>query len=362
MVVYAMTNLPTLKRDKRLNIVDDVERFTPRADQFYLNEARWIVNLKHDAYNARRFIFGDEASLELGKWINSCEDLLLDNRHFAKPPFPSTYIELTIHKVHDGIGRPTSGPKETGDDRLGFLIVGNHVRTVVSSHKVNGPCPGVWHYWLDTPDEHQLIRGSRERNEWARATLLLGTTAKAIRDDEQKQAIANGTRIRCVIPSIWKDIREWDEDTGAVKQQITNLIMSAAGEMRTLWAALLLISQHRRHLRFQEVPRHVSFVPKRKVFMGHTIVNIPITAPENMRHTYYPNTRASPVGHEVRGHWMHWHRGESCLQRWPGSSPIPDDKGHFTCAGCNGFWTWKKQHHRGDAGHGISLQTWEVTP
>jgi len=345
-----MSELKALGRDKRLGIIDNLAWHDP-------SQKTHVENMRADARVARRFILGDEASLEVGKWTRACEDLLLDNLQFAKPPFPVTYVELSIREMHRGLMRPVTGPEKDADDRLAFLIRDNHVRTLCSAPNYK-TAAGCWEYWMNTPENDiHLTTDTVERNEWVRTALLLGSTVEALRDEAQRLALIYGTRIRCHMPRSEREIRRWGPNK--LIKNIEKLVQGAAGEMRTLWAVLLLINQHHHRLNFTHVPRHVSFVPQRKVFQAHTLVTIPITPEAAIRHTYYPNTRASPVGHEVRGHWMHLHLHKGCVHDWP---TIPDNQGHFVCASCRGWRTWRKPHHRGDASKGINLHTYEVTP
>jgi hypothetical protein len=347
-----MSSLPILARDKRLNIIDQM---IPVVD--------YAADMKRDARSARRFILGDDASYEVGRWIAACEDILLDNIQFARPPFDTTYVELTVPEVHRGLGRHTSGPAETADDRLGFLIKGNHVRCVVSIPPerarplgMRAVGPGAWEYWVNTPEDDYGDFETLEKAEWSRLALLLGSSLHSLKDEEQRHWLAFGTRLRSTILTN----ETLTGNAAKIQMQLRELAISAAGEMRTLWAVLLLINQHRHRLRFSEVSRHVSFTPQRKVYAGHTLVSIPMsTSSEQTRRTYYPNTRASPVGHEVRGHWRHWHISEQCLHEWP---LVPDELGHFACAFCRGWRTWCKPHRRGDSSRGTNIQTWEVTP
>jgi len=358
-----VSSLPILARDRRLNIIDHVETYAEtdgRSTPAGPFEREHVARLRADAREARRFILGDEASYEVGKWIAACEDLLLDNVQFAKAPFPTTYVEVSISEVNRGIGRKVAGPLETADDRLGYLIKGDHVRLVCSAMHVKGANPTTWNYWLNTPEDEPFLVPGHNRNEWLRVKLFLGTTALALKDDEQLVRFAYRIRVRNLLPEMVRQTRYWDHDAAKVKATIEHMVHCAAGELRTLLAVLLLINQHRHRLHFAEVGRHVSLVPQRKVYTGHTLVSLPIgLSREGTRKTFYPNTRHSPVGHDVRGHWMRFHLQEHCVHRFP---DLPDDDGHFVCASCRGWRTWKRAHRRGDSSKGLNIQTYEVTP
>lgn len=357
-----MTALPKLAKDRRLNVIEDlwlpIDKEFPKSAMRRLQS--YYAAMLHDARTARRFILGDEASFQVGRWIDACEDILLDNLQFAKPPFERCYVEMSVGELHRGLGRPISGPQETADDRLGFLIIGNHVRVVVSGPVEKGAQMGAWDYWLNTPDDDPVIvQGHNDRNEWTRLKLILGSTMHALKDEHQRLAICYGTRVRTYIPDFMREVREWDPTNSTIQTKMLNVVAGSAGELRNLWAVLLLINQHRRHLSFQDMPRQVALTPRRRVYQAHTLVTLPIHPPEAVRRTYYPNTRASPVGHEVRGHWVRFHLEPGCVHEWP---MIPDDHGHFVCERCRGWRTWKKAYHRGNAVAGYDVHTYEVTP
>jgi hypothetical protein len=348
-----MSSLSKLARERRLNIIDDLKNHhrEPRK--------REVESLVADARGAHRFILGDEASFAVGRWIGACGDLLLDNLQFAKPPFEKTYIELSIVELNDGIGAPTAGPRDQSDDRIGFLIDGDRVRTVVSGPSYPTVGMGVWTYRLNTPDAGRFMDGPVEREEWLRTTLLLGSTTGALKDEAQLAAITRGTVIRSTAPPKIMEERI-KGPKGQVWTRAVEFVRCAAGEMRTLWAVLLLINQHRHRLGFANMPREVAITPRgRRVFAAHTLVSVPLHAPEATRRFYYPSLRASPIGHEVRGCWVHLHLRPGCTHEWP---TIPDEHNHFVCARCQGFRTWRKPHVRGHTEIGINLHTYEVTP
>lgn len=335
--------LSDLAKEHRLLVFNDLRYLRGAQDKSLVDQ------FVSDARNAHHFILGDEASLAVGKWIAGCEDILLDQRQFAKPPFPKIYVEISISELHRGIGRATSGPPETSDDRLGYLVVDRHVRTICTGRGTT-PIIGLWQYWTDTPDPSTLLPGaSIELENWMRIALQLGSTTDVLKDEAQRAAIARGTRITSTIPHLIK--------TGKEARQ---LISASAGELRTLWAILLLINQHRNKINLINVPRQIANTAKgRKVYAAHTLISIPLHEPQEARRIYYPSQRASPIGHMVRGHWMRFHLHKGCIHQWP---PIPDDNSRFHCARCNGWRIWCKPHARGDTSRGFATHGYEMIP
>lgn len=361
-----MSEIPSLAKQRRLNIIDDVRHYNEK-------DKALVERLHQDKVGSERIILGDDASFALGKWIVDCEEDIMRNLQFALPPFPKTYIELTIWRCHQGIDRKTSGPVETADDRIGFLIDGKHVRVMSSSqhgmHRpfFKHPAVGIFHYWLDTPETERLIEGPIEREAALRAALLFGTSAHALDDEAMFRLIVGSTRIRCLTPLSEKFLSERLLDQGRVKTRFEQLVSNCAGELRTMWAVLLLLNQHRHRIQTHGVPRETLVTARgRKVYMAHTLITIPIfSTPAETRKCFYPNTRASPVGHDVRAHWRDYHDRKNCTSFWAQGMSwplLPDDDGRFQCPNCHGYRRRIASFSRGRSDVGYNLHTYEVTP
>lgn len=348
-----MTEITSLAKQHRLHVIDDVEPFGQKDKPF-------VERLRLDRTGAERLIFGDDASYALGQWIAGCEDIMLDNLQFAKTPFPKTYMELTLWRVHQGLNRAVSGPWETADDRIGFLIVGNHVRSVITSRDRKSSHMGLFEYWMETPESKRLMGGPLHKEVGLRAALLLGSSYHTLDDADIFNYIINGTRIRCFIDDS-KFLAERVMHNGKMVTRFEQLVWNCCGEMRTLWAALLMLNQHRKRLNLDHVPREARITARgRKVYLAHTLITIPMSdSPEQARKTFYPDTRASPVGHRVRAHWRDYHKREGCVHEWP---LYPDDDGHYKCAKCPGYRRRIENFHRGRSDSGYNLHTYEVTP
>lgn len=346
-----MTEIPSLAKQRRLHIIDDVAAINDYDKQK-------VERLRIDKTGAERIILGDDASFALGQWIAACEEDLIHNLQFALPPFPKTYVELTLWKVHKGISRPTSGDDDTSDDRVGFLINGKHVRTLVTARHLKQCSLGLFEYWVDTPESNRLMDGPAEREIAARAALLMGSSYHALTDHAIFTKLIGGTRIRCIVDD-HKFLNERTTHDGRVITRFEALARNCAGELRTLWAVLLMLNQHRHHLQSHLVSRQAMVTPKgRKVYLAHTLITIPMfSSPELTRKTFYPNTRASPVGHRVRAHWRDYHKRAGCEHQWP---LFPDEDGHFHCARCPGYRVRIENFHRGRSDEGYNLHTYEV--
>jgi hypothetical protein len=191
-----------------------------------------------------------------------------------------------------------------------------------------------------------------DKDTWNRLVVLLGTTAEHVKDNQQILEITRNIRI---MPTV-----SFERYSSLPKKNFLSLVQAMCGEIRTLWAALLLINQHHKKLQFQEVPRQIANTYKgRKVYLAHTLVSIPMHTPIEARRLYYPAMRASPVGHEVRGHWANFHLAFGCDHAWP---LFPNDEGRFVCKRCLGFRRWKNAFHRGHSGEGYNKITYEIKP
>lgn len=353
-----MTEIPSLAKQRRLHIIDDV---VPISNV----DKRLVERLHFDKQGAERIIFGDEASYALGRWVRDCEDLFLSNIQFAAPPFPKTYLELTLWQFHRGLGRPVSGPEETADDRFGFLIVGKHVRTVVNSNMGRRhPHNGFFEYWMNTPESNRLMDGPLGREIAWRGGLLMGSSYHALDDRNLFVHILNGTRIRPMLyddPNFRKYLEERVMVGNRVGTRLQSFIKDCAGEMRTLWAALLILNQHRQRIGSRNVPRETLITPRgRKIYLAHTLITIPMfPTPAETRKAFYPAMRTSPVGHRVIAHWRDYHKRAGCDHVWP---LFPDEDGRYHCPKCPGYRVRIQSFHRGRTEIGYNLHTYEVSP
>lgn len=337
------------------HLIDTVESLF--GNHRYKRTAEFVHSMRHQA---RRFIFDEHASLHVGHFIRDCGDLILLNRQFAIPPFETTYLELEIRKVHEGVGKGTSdriwGP-QTSDTKIAFLTHRDAVYVMAASEKTPNGTLATWSYHLNGqyscgpifPDEPLNLDDPFDH--WLRAALLLGTTIHDLPDEETRSAIIHNTRIVC------------NFDEPLTKPHRWNLLISAFGEIRTLWAALLLLNQQH-NVETVHVPWKSGILRgKRHVYAAHRMVKIDLHE-KPIRRVFGPSMVHTPRRrHEVKGHFMHWDCVAHCVHQWPMMPEIEPghDRPRWQCMKCGGWRTWRKDHIRGHGAVGFVTKDYRVT-
>jgi hypothetical protein len=314
---------------------------------------------------AHRFIFDEEASRYAGQFIRDCDDLLLANRQFALPPYDVTYLEYRSEVLVKTIGRGTTNDPQYGmnddtcDVAVGYLIDHGTVYSVVKN-KGGLTSMGHYTYRLNTPTGSGPILASGPINPndpfdiWPRAILLLGTTTFQLPDDDDATLldIVRNTHITFNTPV--EDLRK------DFPREM--LIRWSAGDIRTLWALLLLLNQ-KRYVTTTVVPwRHGIVNGKRHVFAKHNIVKLHLRPQEATREIFERTLKVKRRRHEVAAHFAHYHLHEGCIHDWPLLPEVTDDgTPRWACNKCGGLRVRRKAHWRGKGGEGIVNKEYQVT-
>jgi hypothetical protein len=313
---------------------------------------------------ARRFVFDAEASVHLGHFIRDCGDLIIANRRFAIPPFETVYLQCDIHTMIKAIGRQTSGNLFGGtplDLLTGYLVHKGSVWPIAAGEPAPGKLRsgiGGFRYDLDTPVGSAAIfpgicLQDRGNEEWARMALLLGTTSHDMPDEETRLDIIHSIRIT---PNFELDWRKKSD-------LALRVFYGGMGDIRNLWAMLLLLNQTQR-IRLEQVPWRAAIVKgRRKVYAAHSLVRLNLAPHETLRKVMLPSLRPLPRRrHAVRGHFMHIHLRQHCIHVWPALPEIDDNNTpRWTCQNCKGLRIWRRDHWRGTAAEGFVDTDYSVT-
>lgn len=326
-------------------------------DEALDNNASWTPDFPHKKYvreltqRARRFVFDDEASRYLGRFMASCGDIILNNRQFARPPFEVTYVEISLDLALKAMKEVNPEIRSTvdtegyvgADTYVGFLFHGNRVYECAASAIQKAFLSPIV-FDLNTPwgGKNQFAFGGK-REEWMRLTFLLGTTVNDVQSEEQRQDVMSSVKIT---DYRGRDFLELDVAQGM------------SGCVRNMWAALLLLNQQKiTKLQFEK-PKAVLYRGKRRVYAAHNVVTIDLLGHKTIRQAMTSGMRESPRRHEVRGHWVRYHLDRSCDHVFP-MEPDVDDR--FPCKKCGGFRVWRKDSIRGDASKGWVFKDYDVT-
>ena len=332
---------------------------------------------------ARRFIFDREASTHLGRFIRECGALIINNRQFAIPPFPITYIQVETDELLAAIDKGSSADvmgREGRDTRVGYLIDGRRVWSMATDDR--RASLSLFRYEMDTPVSvgpilDEPVQLGDKDDEWARAVLLLGTTVHDLPDEDARLDVVRSNSIRLdsrikaratmnTVPGNKGDVRVriTDETPGISRMQKRTNVMASAGDLRNVWAALLLINQKRGNVSFRDVPwQAVIHKGKRKVFGAHSVVTIHLSPKQTIASVMRPGLHVPKAAHEVKGHFAHFNLKNGCVHEWPSMPDISDDGiPRWHCLRCGGRRTWKKAYATGDARIGFTTKEYEVKP
>lgn len=337
---------------------DTIDLFDRKKDHFNRDPAyrKLIERVKELRPRARRFIFDAEASTHLGHFIRDCGDLIVANRQFAIPPFETTYIQIDIDDMIKAINRRSSTEiygDPDADRFVGYLIHKQHLYAVTSDDTGEAAL-SLLSYDLDTPNNggpifDEPLHESDPNDEWPRAAVLLGTTINDIPDEADRLRLINSVRI---------NVNAADID----RKHYRMMIYATMGELRNVWAALLLLNQ-KKHVTAEPVPHRAGiWKGKRHVYASHSVVRIRLGAHETIRKAMLPTMHIPRRRHEVMGHFAHWHLKDGCEHGWPPFPEIGDDgTPRWTCGRCGGLRVWRKYHLRGHGAEGFVTKSYNVT-
>ena len=341
---------------ERQHVADEALRLTPRSIWDWRPVAAALPR-------ARRFILTEDSSSQLGHIIARAEDLILKHHQFALAPYPVTYIEFNVRRMHDSLGRATTGqmPNYIGtepDEWLGYLITERETWVFARGVEMSSCVTGIT--YRHTPGHCDLRRSvrrggeSNEEADWTALCLMLGTSVHALPDEETRQALLGNWSLHKNLRLIDYDKFEW---------------RALAGDVRNLLAILLLLNQPEHYTLTSHAPRRRLNRGRPVVYAAHSVVELELGRTRNYRRLFdhLPVDRSGPRRHEVRGHFYHTPASarERCTcpegHDWPAQpTEFHDDAPTWTCRVCGGRRTWRKHHERGDASRGYVTKEYEV--
>jgi hypothetical protein len=316
--------------------------------------------------HARVFLFDDEASTHVGHFIADCGDLIIHNRQFALPPFETTYVQIKLHTMLTALGRRTSSDLESfkntpPDEYVGYFIHGNKVWVLAGGAYETGQNLnvgiGAFGYDLDKPAgtgtifPGVVLAPNDPDDEWARGALLLGSTIHELPDEDTRINIIRSIRVTPVFDIDWR------------RSMCMNLLWAGMGDIRNMWAALLMLNQTQRVTTLVVPWRSGLLRGKRHVYMAFNKVKVNLAKTESIRKVFAPNLHPMPRRrHDVRGHFMHINLIKHCVHVWP-AMPTVNHSGipHWQCVNCGGQRIWRKAHERGHSGEGYVDKGYYVT-
>lgn len=306
---------------------------------------------------ARRFVFSDQASFRLGCLIKTMQRDMLENRRFAIPPYETTYLELNVDQLYNGMEVSNTSAEILGykkDIRVGYLMHDGITRVFASSAEDNtevGPGPFVFYDGVRCPHPVSHLNGFPDF-QLGKVACLIGSGLHLIDDSTAAELIENFSMSPSYVTRDGKPDMDYPRA----------ITIGGCGDMRNCMAALLVMNAPH-FAQMIAVPRKSSLSRgHRVVYAAHNVVEIDLT-PDQLR-TYLAST-SRHVGpkrrHEVRGHFAHYHRVKGCEHDYP-LEPVASASNAptWTCRKCGTLRVWKSAYERGDASIGFVTKHYDV--
>ena len=331
------------------------------------------------AHHAKRMIFDADASRLLGRFMNSCVDLIIANRQFAMPLYDTMYVELDTQAMYREIDGEAAGPikldSAEADTSIGFLI---DYRTVyiLAKGPVSSCIMPVCFYFnprgeykiptmgMDIPyyDFHEdaayITQINKDRSSRppsmeteAHLALMLGKSASHVKTPDMLDFARE-------VAFFYAGKKPADRLSPKAHQDV---LTEMVGDVRNLYAVLLWLNSLPHTVKYISQPAGSKlYRGKRLALSSHNVVTIHMKGSVEVRNLFKKAIRhhASPRLHDVRGFWRH-RRGipQGCGHIWPATA---DEHHKFVCSKCGRERWWVRDHQRGDKSKGYIDKHYEA--
>jgi hypothetical protein len=306
---------------------------------------------------ARRYLFDEDASRFLGEFIRDFGDTILRNVEFALPPFDNIYLEMNVDVMVNAIGRGSTDQAlgvEGKDIHVGYLITNGRVTVLGLMEEEQAGVISPIEYVLDSPPEPGLLFSEdEEQDAWTRLALMCGTTLNDMPSETVRRDILYRNRVSFALsPSVQDRLRR------PVADLRRELAFGHYGDLRNVWAALLLLNQPTQFVTERVPPTRRIVRGKMRAYATYEVIRVNLAQTKVLARAVRGSKRSSPVGHEVAGHFMHFHVDRACDHNW---SQMPDLERRWTCSKCGGRRTWRVAFSKGDGERGFVSTAHVVT-
>lgn len=326
---------------------------------------------------ARRYVFDADASRRVGEMLCNDLPLIIDNIEFARPTFPTMYVEFDFDALWHA-WHPSRAKTPVADAELGFLIHKDLVVPLVTADDFPSPVVPLVGHRVNRPQSPQLRRDlavDDEQFEILRVSFVFGG---------YREVDKHGGGIHNVYLPKMGNLGEWEArqvaahfdirpayDLSSISEQrrassLRENIFRGGGDPVILTAALLLLSQPRHVVEVQEQAgwRGIYRGKLRWVKEHHRVVVHLDPSEEIRRRARMHTDRASPLLHDVEGHWKNFNRpDEPCSHEWEPlgqERTVNGDYRRYFCPNCLQRRVWTEAYLRGDATRGVATHDYEV--
>jgi len=326
------------------------------------------------AYQAKRLKIDAESSALLGRFMDQCLDLIIDNRQFAMPLYDVMYVEFDTQAMYseNGLTGFATGPiklkDKDADTAVGFLFDHRTVYTVAMGDTVPGVIMPVFNYinprgsfelpgyGVELPAYDFNDTGVQFTNGISHAVATLGiafgsTLSNPKLCDTDGNLLPNiQTLHKEIVYYYGGSVPAKSLSMEAHKKTLTEIV----GDVRNMYAILLWLNSLPHTIKYSNMPAgHRLIRGKRVAMSAHNVVTIHMKGTVQVRNLWQRHIkhRDSPRRHDVRGFWRH--RGgvaQGCGHVWPAT---PDKHHKFVCAKCSRERWWVNAHQRGDESKGF---------
>lgn len=324
-----------------MSLLDDVKDLPPSKWISPILQPAIARTVQSLAPRARQFVFDEEASVFVGRFIADCPDVLVDQMQFALQPYETTYIELDLAAVYRGTGKPSTADYYPEPDwKIGFLAHGGVIYGFTNSRE------------RQTPYLSPLCVLDNEYHPMAKlealiddSRVILGTTWYDL-NEGQRHSVSQRFNMGYIGP---EEHRE---------SALRHMIPASMGEARVYLAALLMLFNRRRFTTVDHDYSRRGHRGKFRTFMAYTSVTIHLEQWNDFRlHMDKERDRLSPRRHEVRAHYKHRHLTPGCEHQW---QPV-EEKQQWRCTRCSGLRYLCREHLRGDGALGFVKKDYQIT-
>lgn len=292
---------------------------------------------------ARQFIFDEQASEMLGKFMVDCTDILVEQAEFARQPYEVTYIEVDLEALHRGARKPFHAKNgEETDWKIGFLAHEGIIANFMNSHTR----PTAYMSPLFVFDNEYLLPAKKSDGSNGDYFIIPATT-------------------EFMMPS--QDLYTSDRFNFALvgSEEYRKKTLKTMGKYSLLDAyiylsALLMLYQRHKFTLTEHGPHRALSKGKQRVYMAHTVVTIHLSQYEEAKRQMAAHAdRSAPRRHEVRTHYKHRHLTAGCIHEWSRVEDAQNEQ--WRCTHCSGLRWLCREHLRGDGAIGFVNKRYEIT-
>jgi hypothetical protein len=352
-----------VKPPKREPLLADKFLATAYADQSGVPRDFW-ESTRTDLRLAKRFVLSHDAATYCAQLLRDAPRILADAQEFAIPPFERTYIEIPFKTWFETITGVAAD--ENGDQTVGYLITGSHVRCLVATNDRAIVMPFEYH--LNEPmtpqQEEEFVRQfgtSRAALDvfyWGQSAGQFGTFVSnhevVITDEWQMEGLRSLRENHGVSIHLKKSMAP------RLRETWSKLSSASSGDLRNVIGLLLFLNRTKEMQYDRLEPFESRMIGNKSVtLLTHRTITLHVNPVPRLIQTLTAGEgiRRRLREHDVRGHLCHNEKARASYHdhEWM-EADGPNLRWSCTCGARR--W-WRNSHKRGK-GRGL-VTTYKVT-